>query len=101
MALVFYDGKAFPAKYRGGAFAALRGSSNRTKRTGYKVVFLPFAKGAASGGYEDFLGGWMLGEDRPEVWGRPVGLAVLRDGSLLVTDDAAGTIWRVSYGKKG
>ena len=99
MGLVFYDGRMFPEKYRGGAFAALRGSSNRSRRTGYKVIFLPFTDGRATGGYEDFVAGWMLGEDRPEVWGRPVGLAVLKDGSLLVTDDCAGKIWRVSYKK--
>jgi glucose/arabinose dehydrogenase len=99
MGMVFYDGRMFPAKYRGGAFAALRGSSNRSRRTGYKVIFLPFTDGRATGGYEDFVAGWMLGEDRPEVWGRPVGLAVLKDGSLLVTDDGAGRIWRVSYKK--
>lgn len=96
MALVFYRGSAFPARYRDGAFVALRGSSNRSRRTGYKVVFLPFVKGKPTGSYEDFLAGWMLGEDRPEVWGRPVGLAVLQDGSLLVSEDGAGTIWRVS-----
>ena len=99
MGLIFYDGRMFPDKYRGGAFAALRGSSNRSRRTGYKVIFLPFTDGRATGGYEDFVAGWMLGEDRPEVWGRPVGLAVLEDGSLLVTDDGAGKIWRVSYKK--
>jgi glucose/arabinose dehydrogenase len=98
MTLAFYDAPQFPARYRGGAFAALRGSSSRTKRTGYKVVFVPFTGGEAAGGYEDFLVGWMLGEDSPEVWGRPVGLAVLKDGSLLVTDDGAGRIWRVTYG---
>jgi glucose/arabinose dehydrogenase len=99
MGMVFYDGKVFPAKYRGGAFAALRGSSNRGKRTGYKVIYLPFAKGQATGSYEDFVTGWMLGEDKPEVWGRPVGLAVRKDGSMLVTDDANGKIFRVSYAK--
>lgn len=99
MGMVFYDGKVFPAKYRGGAFAALRGSSNRGKRTGYKVIYLPFSKGQATGGYEDFVTGWMLGEDKPEVWGRPVGLAVRKDGSMLVTDDANGKIFRVSYAK--
>jgi glucose/arabinose dehydrogenase len=97
MALAFYDAPQFPARYRGGAFVALRGSSNRAKRTGYKVVFLPFHKGRATGGYEDFVIGWMLGEDSPEVWGRPVGLAVLKDGSMLVTDDGAGRIWRIVY----
>ncbi len=99
MGLAFYNATQFPEKYRGGAFAALRGSSNRSRRTGYKVVFLPFVKGNATGDYEDFAIGWMLGEDRPEVWGRPVGVTVLKDGSLLVTDDGAGKIWRISYEK--
>jgi glucose/arabinose dehydrogenase len=99
MGMVFYNGSAFPAKYRGGAFAALRGSSGRSKRTGYKIIYLPFAKGQATGGYEDFVTGWMLGEDKPEVWGRPVGVAVRKDGSMLVTEDANGTIYRVSYAK--
>jgi glucose/arabinose dehydrogenase len=97
MGLAFYTGTQFPAKYRDGAFVALRGSSGRAKRTGYKVVFVPFNKAKAVGGYEDFVIGWMLDEDKPEVWGRPVGLAVLKDGSLLVTDDAAGKIFRVTY----
>jgi glucose/arabinose dehydrogenase len=98
MTLAFYDAPQFPPRYRGGAFVALRGSSSRTKRTGYKVVFVPFENGKAGGGYEDFLVGWMLGEDSPEVWGRPVGLAVMKDGSLLVTDDGAGRIWWVTHG---
>lgn len=97
MTMVFYTGKTFPARYRSGAFAALRGSGGRTKRTGYKIVYIPFAKGQASGGYEDFATGWMLGEDKPEVWGRPVGLAQLQDGSLLVVEDGNGTIWKISY----
>jgi glucose/arabinose dehydrogenase len=97
MTLAFYDAPQFPARYREGAFVALRGSSGRSKRTGYKIVFVPFKGGEAAGGYEDFLVGWMLGEDSPEVWGRPVGLAVLKDGSLLVTDDGAGRIWRVTH----
>jgi glucose/arabinose dehydrogenase len=101
LGLAFYDGKQFPAKYRNGAFAAFRGSSSRTKRTGYKVVFLSFTEaGAPNGDYEDFVVGWMLGEDKPEVWGRPVGVTVLKDGSMLVTDDAANKVWKVSYGKK-
>jgi glucose/arabinose dehydrogenase len=97
MTLTFYTGKAFPANYRTGAFAALRGSSNRVKRTGYKIVYIPFVKGQPTGGYEDFATGWMLGEDKPEVWGRPVGLAQLQDGSLLVVEDGNGTIWKISY----
>lgn len=99
LGLSFYAGKQFPAKYLEGAFAALRGSSGRTKRTGYKVVFLPFKNGQPTGDYEDFIVGWMLGEDKAEVWGRPVGLAVLADGSMLVTDDGGNKIWRVTYKK--
>jgi glucose/arabinose dehydrogenase len=97
MTMLFYTGKTFPTRYRSGAFAALRGSSGRTPRTGYKIVFVPFAKGQATGSYEDFATGWMLGEDKPEVWGRPVGLAQLQDGSLLVVEDGNGTIWKISY----
>ena len=99
MTVVFYGGSAFPARYRTGAFAALRGSSSRTKRTGYKVVYIPFVKGQPTGGYEDFATGWMIGEDSPEVWGRPVGLTVLQDGSMLVVEDGNGSIWRIAYGK--
>ena len=99
MGLVFYEGKSFPDTYKGSAFAALRGSSNRSVRTGYKVIRIPFAKGQPSGGYEDFATGWMLGEDKKEVWGRPVGLAVAADGALLVVDDANQRIWRIAYGK--
>jgi glucose/arabinose dehydrogenase len=97
MGLAFYDGTMFPREYRGDAFAALRGSSNRSKRTGYKVIRIPFSNGRPTGGYEDFVTGWMLGEDRKEVWGRPVGLAVLKDGSMLVADDAGNRIWRIAY----
>jgi len=97
LGFAFYDSGQFPSRYRNGAFAALRGSSGRSKRTGYKVIFLPFKNGQSTGGYEDFVVGWMLGEDKPEVWGRPVGVTVLKDGSLLVTDDGANKIWRVTY----
>lgn len=97
MGLAFYDGRAFPADYRGHAFAALRGSSNRSQRTGYKVIRIPFKNGRLVGGYQDFATGWMLGEDRKEVWGRPVGVVVSRDGALLLTDDANQRIWRIAY----
>ena len=93
----FYQGTRFPAAYRGHAFATLRGSSNRSVRTGYKVIRIPFANGKPSGGYEDFATGWMLGEDKKEVWGRPVGIAVAGDGSLLVVDDAHQKIYRVTH----
>lgn len=100
LGLVFYEGRMFPAEYRGDAFVALHGSWNRSKRTGYKIIRIRMKNGKPAGGYDDFLVGWMLGEDKPEVWGRPVGLLVLRDGSMLITDDGANKIWRVSYAKK-
>jgi glucose/arabinose dehydrogenase len=97
LGLVFYTGKQFPAEYQGNAFIALHGSWNRSRRTGYKVVRVRFKDGKPAGGVEDFLGGWMLDENKTEVWGRPVGLAVLPDGSLLVSDDGGNRIWRVFY----
>lgn len=87
----------FPARYRGGAFVAFRGSWNKSRGTGYKVVFVPFENGRATGAYEDFLTGFLLDPAGPTVWGRPVGLLVLPDGSLLVTEEANGRIYRVSY----
>ena len=99
LGLEFYEGRMFPPAYKGGAFVALRGSANRAKRTGYKLIHIPFKDGLPRGGYDDFLTGWMLGEDKKEVWGRPVGLLELEDGSLLVTDDGAKKVWRVSYRK--
>jgi glucose/arabinose dehydrogenase len=94
---VFYTGKQFPAEYRGGAFLANHGSSNRAKRLGYSVTFVPFKDGKPAGPARDFLTGWMLSPDQKEVWGRPVGLLELKDGSLLVSEDGGKTIWRVSY----
>jgi glucose/arabinose dehydrogenase len=95
----FYTGKQFPAKYRGGAFFALRGSSNRSKRVGYSVVFLPFDRSGkpAAAQPEDFLTGWMVSPDAREVWGRPTGILEMRDGSLLVSEDGGNRIWRISY----
>jgi len=96
LGLVFYRGTAFPERYQGGAFISQHGSWNRSRFTGYKVVFVPFKEGKPSGEMEDFLTGFIADEQRSEVYGRPVGLAVLPDGSLLVSDDGAGKIWRVS-----
>ena len=93
----FYTGVQFPEHFRGGAFVALHGSWNARERRGYEVVYLPFRKGKALGWSERFLSGWSLGAERKEVWGRAVGLLVDKDGSLLVSDDASGTIWRVRY----
>lgn len=87
---------AFPPEYRGDAFAASHGSWNRTTRTGSKVVRVRLRNGVPSGEYEDFLTGFVV--DDSHVWGRPVGVAVARDGALLVTDDANGTLWRIAYG---
>ncbi len=97
--LAFYDGGQFPREYRNDIFAAEHGSWNRARRTGYKVVRVPLKDGKATGEYEDFLVGFVTPEGN--VWGRPVGVAVAKDGALLVTDDGSGTIWRVAYsGKK-
>jgi glucose/arabinose dehydrogenase len=94
---LFYDGTQFPAEYKGGAFLANHGSSNRSSRVGYSVSFVPFKNGKPSGPARDFLTGFMLGADQKEVWGRPVALLQLRDGSLLLSDDGGKTVWRISY----
>lgn len=94
MQIAFYEADAFPPEYKGSAFVTLHGSWNRGQRTGYKVVRLPFANGKPTGEYEDFMTGFVVSEK--EVWGRPVGVAVAKDGSLFVTEDGSGTIWRVS-----
>ena len=86
---------AFPADYRGDAFAALHGSWNRATRTGYKVIRIRFNHGVATGQYDDFLTGFVV--DDQSVWGRPVGVTVAHDGALLVTEDGHSTIWRVAY----
>jgi glucose/arabinose dehydrogenase len=99
MDFLFYTGKQFPAKYREGAFIAQRGSGNRTKRVGYNIVFLPFKNGKPVGEIEEFLSGWMLDAGQREVWGRPVGLAQMPDGSLLVSEDGNNEIWRITFAK--
>jgi glucose/arabinose dehydrogenase len=99
LGIVFYQGTMFPPEYRGRAFVALHGSWNRAKRTGYKVVSIPMRDGKPTGGYDDFVAGWMPSEAERKVWGRPVGLLVLGDGSLLISDDGGGKIWRVTYKK--
>jgi len=96
--IVFYEGNDFPASYKGSAFVALHGSWNRAERTGYKVVRLLFDNaGKPTGEYEDFMTGFVISDK--QVWGRPVGVAVAKDGSLFVTEDSNGTIWRVSHQK--
>jgi glucose/arabinose dehydrogenase/cytochrome c2 len=86
---------AFPSQYHGDAFVALHGSWNRATRTGYKLVRIPLNNGVPTGRYDDFLTGFVT-SDR-NVWGRPVGVAVARDGALLMTEDGNGTIWRIAY----
>ena len=95
--LCFYTGDQFPAEYKGDIFAAFHGSWNRKKRTGYKIVRVPFdhSTGKARGEYEDFVTGFATPDGK--VWGRPVGITVAKDGSLLFSEDGNGTIWRVSY----
>lgn len=99
LGMTFYTGKQFPKEYQGDLFVAQHGSGNRTKRVGYDIVRVPFKNGKPVGGFKEFVGGWMLGEDDKRVWGRPVGVFQANDGALLVTDDGANRIWRVSYKK--
>jgi len=93
--MVFYQGEQFPKEYRGDIFAAEHGSWNKAVRTGYEVVRVPLKNGKATGEYEHFVSGFVTSDGH--VWGRPVGVAVAKDGSLMVTDDGSNCIWRVSY----
>ena len=95
--VTFYTGTQFPERYRGNIFAAEHGSCNREHKTGYKIIMVPLENGKSNGIYEDFLTGFIMPDSK--VWGRPVGLTVAHDGSLLISDDGSKTIWRVSYGK--
>jgi glucose/arabinose dehydrogenase len=95
---LFYTGKQFPAEYRGGAFLAWHGSWNRSTRVGQEIAFLPFKNGKpAADQPRHFLTGWMLAPDKREVWGRPVALLQMADGSVLVSDDGGNKLWRISY----
>jgi glucose/arabinose dehydrogenase len=94
--LAFYEGKTFPAEYQGDIFSSQHGSWNRDPRVGYEVIRVPLHQtGKATGEYEDFLTGFVL--PNGQVWGRPVGVTVMMDGSLLISDDGSNSIWRVSY----
>ena len=99
--LAFYTGTNFPDAYRGDAFVSLHGSWNAGNPTGYKVVRVHFENGKPQNSYENFATGFWPGQggngQPAKVWGRPVGLAVARDGALLIADDAANVIWRVVY----
>jgi glucose/arabinose dehydrogenase len=95
LGMTFYDGTQFPAEYRGSIFAAEHGSWNRSKRTGYKIIRVIVKDGVPTGAYEDFATGFVINDS--EVWGRPVGVTADKDGALLISEDASGTIWRISY----
>jgi glucose/arabinose dehydrogenase len=95
LGLAFYEATAFPASYRGGAFIGEHGSWNRKPFSGYKVVYVPFRDGQPAGMPQDFLTGFMPADKPGTAYGRPVGVIVAKDGSLLVADDVGGCIWRV------
>lgn len=100
LGLAFYDHDAFPEKYRNGAFVGQHGSWNRSEFSGYKVLFVPFRNGKPAGKPEDFLTGFIADGESSDVYGRPVSIAVLPDGAMLVSDDAGNTIWRVTAQKQ-
>ena len=95
LGIAFYTGSQFPAEYRNDLFVALHGSWNRGLRTGYKLIRVKLQDGKATGQYEDFMTGFVNAEGN--VWGRPVGVVVAPDGSLLMSDDGTGIIWQISY----
>ncbi len=98
LGLVFYESDMFPAEYRGDAFVALHGSWNSAHPSGYKVVRIHFTNGRPENAYQNFVTGWWDGDSAPaRVWGRPVGLLVAKDGSLLIADDKGSAVWRVAY----
>ncbi len=99
MDFIFYTGKQFPARYRNGAFLVYRGSSSRSDRLGYSINFLPFKGGKPAGDPVEFLSGFMLGSNSRDVWGRPVGILQMNDGSLLLSEDGNNKIYRISYSK--
>lgn len=95
----FYTKDAFPSQYKNGAFVGQHGSWNRSKLSGYKVIFIPFKNGKPSGPPQDFLTGFISDAEDADVYGRPVDVTVMNDGSLLVNDDTGSTIWRVTANK--
>jgi len=99
LGLAFYDNNSFPAQYKNGAFVGQHGSWNRSKISGYKVIFVPFKNGKPSGKPQDFLTGFIADANEADVYGRPVAVTVMNDGSLLVNDDGSNTIWKVSANK--
>ncbi|MFY1046687.1 PQQ-dependent sugar dehydrogenase [Chryseobacterium sp. GP-SGM7] len=100
LGLTFYTGNQFPEKYKNGAFIGQHGSWNRSSLVGYQVAFVPFSNGKASASYQPFLSGFIANKEKGDVYGRPVGVLQIADGSLLVADDVSGIVWRVAYNKK-
>ena len=94
---LFYTGKQFPAEYQGGAFLCFHGSWNRSMRVGQSVAFIPFKNGKPSGPITEVVKGWMIAPDKRDVWGRPVGLLQMPDGSLLISEDGNSKIWHLTY----
>ena len=95
LGLKFYNGDMFPEEYKGDIFIAEHGSWNRTKKIGYRITRVKI-KDNKSVGYEPFISGW-LEEDINDAWGRPVDIVILKDGSMLISDDYANVIYRVTY----
>ncbi len=96
LGMVFYTGRKFPDRYKQGVFTAQHGSWNRTDPAGARVLFTPLNEDGTAGEQEEFAAGWLTADG--EYIGRPTALTQLRDGSLLVSDDFAGAIYRISYG---
>ena len=95
LGIAVYDGQQFPAQYRGSLFAAQHGSWNRSKRAGSKLIRVIIKDGVPTGEFEDFATGFVVSDT--SAWGRPVGVTVAPDGSLYLSEDAGGTIWRITY----
>jgi len=100
LGLTFYTGSQFPETYKNGAFIGQHGSWNHSTLVGYQLAFVPFKDGKASGTYQPFLTGFIADEAKGDVYGRPVGVLQIADGSLLVADDVSGIVWRVAHTKK-
>lgn len=99
LGLTFYTGKQFPDQFKNGAFVGQHGSWNKSSLVGYQVAFVPFINGKASGSLKPFLTGFIADLDKGDVYGRPVSVIQIADGSILVADDVSGIVWRVSYSK--